>query len=302
MSFETFEHVISEWNHAESVVFTGGEPTLSKHFEKIMDFSINEMGLNVGLLTSGHSFSKTDWKRWLNATTWTRFSIDSLEPKLYKSLRRRDLKDVIPLLEMAADIAPHKHRINFTIMKENIESIMPTIKLADKLGIDAAFCMERTLKNDIFLQKDYKLISRIACMLNSGASKIENIKVYAYEVFEMPTFMKMTGEELDALMKAPCVIPAVYAMIMTNGDYFPCCYLSFNTHMESLRKKRQGGKEGFSLGNVFKLRPRMLYEEMNTSWKQIWKHASQSAECRTCGRYLPLSKLYHDTTKKPVFF
>lgn len=197
----------------------GGEPTAHPYFYEILDH-MKKHQFDVGLTTNGYNIepSKLLWLKWI------RFSIDSFEPNMYKTIRHAnilDIKKLTPLFNSEVIVG-----VSCVINKYNYLKITEFVKKAKNYGFNNAWLKPVKINgvSDIPTEK-----------LDYINEQIDIAKTYADENFKV---FSPTSEEEEKLPFARCLQQEMCSYIDADGSVYPCCSL-------------QGMKE-FAIGNLNK--------------------------------------------------
>ncbi len=299
----------------ESIVFTGGEPTLYSKFFDLIKFCYRH-GLKLGLITSGCStLDLGEWYEIAKYFTWIRFSIDSFKSSTYEKIRGVKLKKAYDALKRVIkynlnnpNLSYPEIRINYTIQDDNFPDIYHAIDKCKELGIPIAFFPERSLKyrSDTLLFEIEEALYKIKTkQIDSYDDYTDNIYIYDFP----------TDKKLDRI---ECIIPKINAYILANGDIYPCCILALNNddynnpifhdrHQYRLGSIIKGGrvKEDW-IDNIIDIYKEKIWDNTYLIDKKFgWCGGEitdiNNSECLSCHKYYNINKAYHMNKKNKVF-
>jgi len=122
----------------KGLVFSGGgEPTLHSRLTDILKFGY-ELDFNQGLVTNGILFDK----EFLKYLEWVRFSFDTPDDRVYKTICGTDKQNtVLKHIEKAVEVRNELGintaiGINMVITPENYHQILWMITVAESIGVD----------------------------------------------------------------------------------------------------------------------------------------------------------------------
>ena len=128
----------------KSVICSGeGEPLLNKDMPDIAN-GIKGYGIDVAMSSNGALFSKDKAQECLEAFTWIRFSVASLEEKSYYQIQganQGDLEKVKRNLADAVEVKAAKKAgttlgVQCLLMPENVEQVVDMAKELREIGVD----------------------------------------------------------------------------------------------------------------------------------------------------------------------
>jgi sulfatase maturation enzyme AslB (radical SAM superfamily) len=131
-----------------SVTFTGGgESTLWKHFDKLVDNLINYK-IQIGLITNGSTLNRHRIDVIARHYTWIRFSMDSATKETHRLLHRTPGNEFDNIIHNIASLVDLRKKtlndsgegltigINYVITNDNFHEIEQACKLYSDLGVD----------------------------------------------------------------------------------------------------------------------------------------------------------------------
>lgn len=215
------------------VIKGGGEPLIYKDIINVLE-EINKNGQDIGLITNGILIKKFS-DLLVKSCKWVRVSISSADEKSYNATHRpfnkHSYSDVLDgILEIARKI---KTGICMVATNDNVDEIIPLIKLSKKLGVDYI---------DIKLGHGSKT-SIILENLETLCKEIIGYNANDFKVYINRLFPKSDLQLLPENFK--CFAHLLIGVITADGFVYPCCSLK--------------GKQEYCLGS--------LYEE---DFEKIW--------------------------------
>lgn len=274
--------LLSELNKlgTQSIVYSGGEPTLYKNFNSLIQ-ETNKQKLDFGVLTSAIFPKTVDIDLLVQSANYISISIDGATKETFRITRgSRAFQIVIEntkkLIETKAKLnSKCRLRINSTISTKNIHEMVLLLKLANALGIDINFFPLHTWNDLQLSHSDTKTdFTKYVIDAFEESLKISNIQT------NISYFMSM----LNRTKPNRCIIPYVHCVIDTNGDILPCCRL-LNDNLTYNDKSQQ-----HILGNIY-----------NDTFSNIWFSDKSKMirkkldiplckECYDCDRYNDINK------------
>ena len=152
------------------------------------------------------------------------FSIDSMDPEIYRTIRRGS----IPLAEVLAKIARFMGRkraagkeihtsLSFALMRSNAASIKPALAFAREHGIDHVIVVPVLAFTEDMLEEIFVWDEAAYASLHAELTA-EAVRVGVALVMQSPV-TKWRDEDIHA----PCEVPWGTAAITANGDVMACC-------------------------------------------------------------------------------
>ncbi len=252
--WNSIKHHFSSDSEIKSVVIKGGgEPLLYKYISNVLE-EISKNGQDIGLITNGILIKK--YSELLAKTCkWIRVSLSSANEESYNATHRPFSKDSYSeVLDGVQTIARRiKTGICMVATNDNVDEIIPLIKLSKSLGVDYI---------DIKLGHGSKT-SIISENLEDLSKEIVSYNSYDFKVYINRLFPKSDLQLLPEDYR--CLAHLLIGVITADGFVYPCCSLK--------------GKPEYCLGS--------LYDE---DFEKIWfgkKHKEINAIINTgkCKKY-----------------
>lgn len=203
----------------------GGEPTLMPEICEVVEYA-SQLGMNIGLLTNGVNFTDEIAETFLKYSTYVRFSLDTVNPELYKKIRGKDdCETVVSNIEQAFIL---KQRYDYMCQ------ISLKIALYKEIGlkeIQEVFNFARGKR--VFSVQVKNTWDENGNYYNNSLSRIDvyrQIKTYGIK------FVKNIGNKRK--MKDQCWINPIQISVDAYGDCYVCCNF-------------QGREDKHKFGNLF---------------------------------------------------
>lgn len=265
----------------KSVICSGeGEPLLNKDMPDIAN-SIREVGVDVAMSSNGALFTKFIAQECLEAFTWIRFSVASLEEDSYYKIQRAKSGDLDKVKKNLADAVEVKRNrkakttlgVQCLLMPENISQIITMAKELKKIGVD------------------YFTIKPYSQHLHS-----ENRYTIDY------TGMQEMGEELKSLeTKEYAIYFRANAMEKMHKEkcYKECYGMPFMTHIDAKGSVwpcvAHIGNETYCFGNIYENTFEEIWEgERRQKVVQLLKSKNINKVCREACRLDEINKYLHE--------
>jgi len=291
LTIKSMMDTIDECNlmNVDSVVLVGGgEPSIHPQLNLLFDYTEqvysakmheNISSVKIGMMTNG--VSSFDYKKYIQnlSVKYIRFSIDSLNPKTYKSIRHSDLKKPLKNFINCAKVAPDKTRINCVVTNQNYKELKDIIDFVDSMDSTVFFILDYRLK-------DSKEI-------------IDELKKYSGYKVDSHNIQDITYAQQTLLNKNECVVPYVYCVINSSGDVYPCVVAAdlYNTNKDK-NVKILGNIYKDSLNYIWKARDRKFW--VNCTY-DICKRCSNGG-IQECSLYIDYRNEYEEFKQKGNIF
>ncbi len=221
----------------KSVICSGeGEPLLNKDMPDIAN-GIKKCGVDVAMSTNGVLFTKEKAEECLNAFTWIRFSVASMEEKSYDQIQRgkdRDLERVKTNLSYAVQVKKEKKLkttlgVQCLLLPENMAQLPDMAKQLQEIGVDYLTVKpySQHLHSENTFQIDYNAMLELE----------EELKEYETEKFSV--YFRANAMKKMHLKKCykQCYGLPFMTHIDAKGNVWPCV-----AHI---------GTEAFCYGNIY---------------------------------------------------
>jgi len=232
MSFETLKKVLDEGasKGLQSVVFTGGEPTLHSKFVDFIEYASSKKFPDISVITNGSLLSDKIIDGLLdNGITRVNISFDSITPSTYKRVRGVDeYSKVIKNIERFLDKRKIKGRqlpllsLSFVLSEDNADELDGFIEMwHDKAdgGIKIyPYKNIYSIVNDELYSATY----------GAGENKPSDLKEES-----LPTTLSHTLPIMEKY-SIQCTIPWYRCHVGINGELMACTTLGFCDHPEML--------------------------------------------------------------------
>lgn len=227
ISFETLKKVLDEGREKglQSVVFTGGEPTMHPEFVKFIEYTGSLEFPDVSVITNGSLLSQKLISNIIKAgVTRINVSFDSIKPETYKNVRGVDhyhkvLRNIDNLLEIRDKVnsATPLLSISFVLQENNADELDEFITIWDGKA-------DGGIK--IYPYKDlYSILD------DEFFSHQEKGKVSVKDIDTNLLPKKLTHEKkILEDYKIQCTIPWYRCHLAVNGDVQACTTLGFCDH------------------------------------------------------------------------
>lgn len=197
----------------------GGEPLLYPKIEEIFEYAAS-LGLRLGLLTNGLLFKDSIASTFMKYGTYVRFSLDSVNPEMYKQIRGFDHSEIVK--KNIEDAAKLKQKYDFLceisikigmVKETTTESIQEIFDFAYGKRIYSI-----QLKNIWDERGNY---------YNSNYTRSDIFKqINTYGI----KFVKKIGTKKK--MRDRCWLSPIQVTVDAYGDVYLCCYYQYreNSH------------------------------------------------------------------------
>lgn len=289
----------------QSVVLSGGEPLLHPDVEDIVKMLKVDYGKSVGIITSGLGKNNLDWSLLSQNCSWIRFSSDGFNKKNYAATRGVNLFDQwlsnLKSLVYENTKTLCQTRINVTIHEYNIDDFyegLIDLLIDQKLNINVYFWLSRELidafrKNSI----DSRIMS-----INSTITKLksysESLK-FNINNLNFDNVCRHFNMLQNPVNYISCFIPQVFALISSDGNVFPCCYMYepvFSMNNQQL---------DFVIGNINEQTLDEIYngQRFKDVVRQFRECNKKFEQCKFCDRFDHINKYLNDyhLVNTPIF-
>lgn len=271
MSFETLTKVLDEAaaGGVQSIVFTGGEPTLHKNFALFLAYASAKGFQDISIVTNGSLLSKGMIDAILeNGVTRINISLDSISAQKYEEVRGVD--DYVKVVENISRLLDARSRrgaylpllsLSFVLSEENANELDGFIELWEAKA-------DGGIK--IYPYKDlYSIITDSSYAKIYGKGKV---KPSYLDKNKLP---KSLSHEYSIMneYKIQCTIPWYRCHIGINGEIQACTTLGFCDHPDMI------------MGNINEISLRDVW--MSTRWSELRaltlaKKYSHHPVCKLC--------------------
>ena len=217
---------IESWDKTACIHLTGGEPLLKPElFSLLEDLNQSPSVEELGLITNGLFLDREMIKR-LSAYSKlnkVKLSLDGADPETNDAIRSKgNFEKTVQSLRLLRREGRFEVILMFTIMKTNVRSLVPFIRLCQDLNIDGLILERfiplgrgRGFADQVLDKKEWKEFVETLSSLFSVEE--DGRLLLPYQAFQI-TF---NGEEPE-LLGAPCVIGSDGLCVMPDGNVFPC--------------------------------------------------------------------------------
>lgn len=277
----------------QTIFFCGGDPILYKEFPKLINFLV-ESGIKYSLITTLITYDKELLELIAKTAYRIHVSVDAIDKEKYKEVRGVYGFDV-----MRESIA------YINSIKQETVSQYPIIRFSSTIGKlnydQMVLIYEFAKNNNCLLRYNYLRIWDDLTMTNEDEAKfynnlrtiiadeqarkcvISNAKDLLIKNFDVKSFDK-------------CYLSQVSAVIDSNGDLYPCCWImeEFNYYGEQTKR---------AYGNVKQKTEEQIKQEFNKRLDICYPQ--QNGLCEYCTEYYgevlsDLEKIFEE--KKEVLF
>lgn len=288
LSFDIIDKIFKRAQQAdvESICLSGGDPVCHPDFKKIL-ISHSFFNFDLGIITTGNFAKDFDYE-FLSKLAYIRFSIDSLNPDVYKIIRGRDnLSTILQNVLRARYINPNIG-INVTLQKNNYTEIVDFVDYAVNNGIKRLiFYPAHHVNKDIALDSYDKeqIVNILEVLLKSIPNKLKKIPENNVEF--LYKYLNGDFKFRKPHAEVPCIINKIHMVVGADGRVFPCCAIADDTDSY--------GERDVCMGNIYK-------EDIIDIWDRNYYNEFISKKCAIClSRYLPINETYHGLKDKKIF-
>lgn len=246
--------VLKEKFGLQTVVFSGGDPILYPHFDKVIEFCVSN-DISFSLITTLITNNKYLINMIAKYAHRIHCSIDSTKASIYKFIRGVDglntaLNNIKSINKIRKEENKIPIRISSTISKMNYDETYSLYEFAKETDSLINFYFLHTwddLKMDEKeIAKFYTQVEHICNDEKNNKKIISNSRSVLLQKYDYDS------ESYSKHCKS-CYIPVVSATINANGDIYPCCFLlqDNNSYGHQL-KYAYGNVHGKSLGDIEK--------------------------------------------------
>ncbi len=301
----------------QNILLSGGEPLLREDFAEIVN-KIQTNGLNIILFTNGTLMTEELADKLSKGNTKFVFSIDSAIPEFYERIRgvKGSWKLATRGLKFAVDMNRkngHKSRvgINFTTQKDNVQTMLETVKFSEENGVDYIRFGLVHGQDDVGLSESE--MKGLRSQILEIRKKKDNMKL---EIFGSQYFKPLIRGDLDIkavssgfpalkLFKekpVPCYVCSQFMLIDSFGDVFPCTYHYLDNDPDDLKTQKIRAKN--KIGNIFEKSIKQIWEgEKYREFRKNHNPVNIERDGRTCGQcehYFQFAKMkrFFDSLKR----
>ncbi len=294
ISLDVFKKLIDDIMPGSVNLAATGEPFIHPDFFEMVKYSKQKSGA-VTLTSSNFTAvtPKTIENIISSGLDILKVSIDSPDAVTYKAIRGQDylfkvLENIRALNEAKTRTGSAKPslRIDYVVMKENLNQMKAMIDLSKELKADAVLFrlldtsrVEDEVKSGLlsgFEPEDIETEMREAL----AYAKDAGVKTNLVETLDNPDYIRIACGKapLNPLKRGVCLLPWLQLFITVSGDVSPCCSLYPSGKLE------EGGT-----GNLFK-------SELGTAWngekmralRKLFKSKKNYEAFRACAKCNPM--------------
>lgn len=309
LSIEKVKSIWNEMNYngGESICLTGGDPVLHPNFNEILQL---DRKFDLGVISTGNFKKDFDYD-YLRGLAWFRFSIDSLNPSVYKEIRGLDNlnETIIPNVLKSKEYLD-KIGINFTIQKNNSKEVLDIIEfcISNNIYRLIVYPMHGDENLSMGIKESNLVFDQLSKAIELGYHKSipENNIEFLYE-----TLLKSSNSNINfrkvTQSHMPCMINKIHLTIGTDGNVFPCCFVADDTDAYGERKMWVEYKQNsntIELGNkkIINSLGNINEKSIIGIWKENYYNSFGCNKCDRCfSRYQPIIKTYWENIGKKVF-
>src|SRR3989339_112316 len=193
----------------------GGEPLVHPDVWKIIS-KINELGLDLGLITNGIMLDPEK----LGKATWVRISLDSFNPATYKKIKGVNMPD----MKLIGKMCKNKNvtvGASCVITPYNYKELYSFAKKAKEMGFSNVCFKPVEVENRKVLNRFEKIVKE---QMDKAIKLTDNnFKVFSLEL--------RRNDNTEAKPFPLCIQQHLAAFIWSNGDIYSCCSLQGNKNM-----------------------------------------------------------------------
>lgn len=207
----------------------GGEPTIWRHFDKLLVNLINQ-GIEIGLVTNGSTLTDSRLDLLGKNATWIRFSMDSSNGYLHQKIHRtpnldfeRRVGNIRKLIEKKKE---YKSKItigiSFIITPDNYDDVISSAFFYSKLGVDNirfSWMYDKEGKaglNDLQIDDIKKTLVNIKQVMDKPEFKI------LFEDGRLDTFSK-PNDDFNT-----CYMQRFVWALGADHKIYPCCIMKYD--------------------------------------------------------------------------
>lgn len=236
-----------------------GEPLMAPGIEDVFEYAASK-GLKLGLLTNGVLFNDRIMEIFLRVGSYVRFSLDTVDKKLYKKIRGADNCEEV--MQNIKNASFYKKRFNLSCqvsVKVGVSEEISYKQIQEIMNfIDGKHIHSVQVKN-LWDNKGIYYNTKITAI--DLKKKIES---HGHKFFRKVKFRKQ--------MREKCWITPVQTDIDPYGDVYLCCYYMYR-------------RESHKIGNVFEKPFKDMWgsKEHLERIKKISIHECMKHDCRFMG-------------------
>lgn len=242
MDFDLFQKIAAEvFPHARSVLLSSaGEPLMSRHFIDAIDIANRYSVPEILFTSSGLHLDPRRARQIVDREVGgVEFSVDGASASVYNGIRvGSDFDRVVRNIRYLAAYKRQKEaarpviRLNFVLMRRNIDELVPLLDLAADLGAEEILCQHLIVFNDVMKGESLFLDKELANQRLTEAK--ERAATLGIRFYHPPLFVLDSGEardggseletrpqKLDSLPR--CTDPWRKIAFDYLGQVYPCC-------------------------------------------------------------------------------
>ena len=225
---------LSRLRNFQMLVFSGGEPLMRPDIDELLLFS-KKKGLITVIASNG---TLIDAKRVLElkklGVKGIALSLDSTEPSIHNEIRRNSnaFNLVLKAIEECKK-AGIVVQINFTAMKDNLDSLENIVDFCNKMQVDILLCYQLICigrgssinASALTPEENRQLVSKLRCLQKNSITIIEPVACPQY----WPHLIKRDSTtDNNLIVKHPfhgCSAGWGLLYLKPNGDLWPCPFV-----------------------------------------------------------------------------
>ena len=312
MPLETLKKIWQEMNenHGESICLTGGDPVRHPDFNDILRLPRN---FDLGFVNTGNYQKDFDWDL-LHGIRWVRYSIDSLDDGIYKTIRaRKNLwSEIIPNIRKSKKYVK-EIGINFTIQNINAHEVKDIIQFTVNEGLYRLilYPMHGDAVLGLTKEQEAQLLQDLIETKNVWSQIPENNCQFLIDTLEQSVEdeERSVRELAFNLEKHPCMINKIHLSIGSDGVVGPCEVIMDDTSAYGLRDMwiKYTHDKDFNYTEI--KNPEIIHglgnvndESLIEIWKRHFNDSFRSDKCKICwSRYQPIINTFHESRGKKTF-
>jgi radical SAM protein with 4Fe4S-binding SPASM domain len=258
---------LREWDKGACIHLTGGEPLLKPELFPLLDDLNQQQAVEeLGIITNGLLINPEMMERLSGVSKLKKIkvSLDGADAEMNDSIRSGGtFEKVLQNLSLIKKTERYEIFFMFTVMKRNLRSLRPLLRLSQDLGVDGLI-VERFIPlgrgkesmDEVLSKEEWK--EMIGMLLDFISTEGEEHTFFPYQAFQI----SFNAEEPE-LLGAPCVVGMDGFCIMPGGDVFPC------------------RRFPISIGNLLETSLRQIWDESKLLEK-LRRKKHLKGKCGTC--------------------
>lgn len=195
----------------QTVMFTGGEPTLYKDLPELVRFC-KQHKLYVKIATNGSRFESIDSLIKEGLLDEIVISVDAVSPETYKSIRGKDvLSHIYSFIEQHNQITNRIH-LSFLIQRKNYKEIIPFLEYSKSLNVAKIALLAPHYDSDFTSTLEKNQYRDNMFPNDEEAKELYSLIAPQLKCFYMKNtqLFKCSSKHIDALMEYMCNPDALY--------------------------------------------------------------------------------------------